>query len=119
MTDGTLINQREIIFLPFPFTDLKNSKPRPVLILSTNKHNSKNEDVICCALTSNPNKFNLGIEINNKDLENGHLDYNSAIVPCKVFCPNKKLNIKILGKLNKEKSKEIVSFLNLRIKVEE
>ena len=53
MTDGGLINQREIIFLPFPFTNLENSKPRPVLILSTDEHNSKNDDVICCALTSN------------------------------------------------------------------
>jgi mRNA interferase MazF len=115
---GALINQREIIFLPFPFTDLTNSKPRPVLILSNNKYNSKNTDVICCALTSNPNKFNFGIKIENKDLEMGHLNFDSAVIPCKVFCPNKNLKIKNIGKLNKIKSEEIIKFLNLNIKIE-
>ena len=54
--------------------------------------------------TSNPDKFSLGVKINNRDLESGNLDYDSVVFPCKVFCPNKRLKIKTLGKLNKDKS---------------
>lgn len=118
MTTDGVFNQREIIFLPFPFTNLRSSKPRPVLILSTNEYNSKNEDVICCALTSNLNKFNLGVKVNNQDLESGNLNYDSLVIPSKVFCPSKKLKIKTIGKLNRNKSEEIVKFLNLKIKIE-
>ena len=119
MRDGTNVNQREIVFIPFPFTDLSGNKKRPVLILSGKDYNSKNEDFICCALTSNPENFRRGIKILDKDLDSGSLNYDSAVIPCKLFTPNKSLVLKNLGILGTGKSKEVVKFLNLNIKIEE
>ena len=50
---GQLLKQRDIILVPFPFTDLTNSKRRPALIISNNKFNKESGDVIVCAITSN------------------------------------------------------------------
>ena len=117
--DGILFSQRNIVLVPFPYTDLSGVEQRPVLILSERNYNSKNEDIICCALTSNLKGINDGIKVTNKNMESGHLDFDSVIVPCKVWTPNKNKVIKSIGKLNIEKSKEVVKFLNLHIEIEE
>ncbi len=57
MKDGTNINQREIVLIPFPYTDLSQNKKRPAIILSNAEHNSKNQDLIYCAITSNPREY--------------------------------------------------------------
>jgi len=119
MQDGINVNQRNIVFIPFPFTDLSGNKKRPVLILSGKDYNSKNQDMICCALTCQRKNFYRGIKIYNNDLDFGNLDYESAVIPCKVFTPKQDIIIKQLGKLNIKKSKEIVEFLNLNIRIEE
>lgn len=40
----------EVIFLPFPFSNLAKSKLRPAVILA----NANNDDWILCQVTSNP-----------------------------------------------------------------
>ena len=117
--DGILFSQRNIVLVPFPYTDLSGVEQRPVLILSERNYNSKNEDIICCALTSNLKGINDGIKVTNKNMESGHLNFDSMVVPCKVWTPNKNKVIKSIGKLNIEKSKEVVKFLNLHIEIEE
>jgi len=46
-----MFNQRDIVLVDFPFTDLINSKPRPALIISGNKVNGLN-DFVCVQITS-------------------------------------------------------------------
>lgn len=116
--DGININQRDIVFIPFPYSELTGSKKRPVLILSGKEYNSKNNNFIVCALTSNPNRFDRGIPINNKDLELGHLDFDSVVTPCKVFNPHKNNIIKTFGRLDKNKTKEVIDFLKLNIELD-
>ena len=41
-----VFEQRDIIIVPFPFSDLSGSKQRPVLILSTLEYNKHTEDLI-------------------------------------------------------------------------
>jgi len=53
MIAGMIFEQRDIVFVPFPFGDLTGIKKRPVLILSGKDYNSKNNDYICCAITKN------------------------------------------------------------------
>ena len=42
MTSGMSVNQRDIILMPFPFTDLSQIKRRPGMIISNHEYNSNN-----------------------------------------------------------------------------
>ncbi|MCX6742064.1 MAG: type II toxin-antitoxin system PemK/MazF family toxin [Candidatus Pacearchaeota archaeon] len=119
MINGTSIKQRDIILIPFPYSDLNGIKKRPALILSGKDYLSKNNDVICCAMTSSPKNFDRGVMITNIDLDLGHLDFDTAVIPCKLFNSHKHMIIKHIGRLNIKKSKEVVEFLKVNIKIDE
>lgn len=112
MSAGTSIEQRSIILIPFPYTDLSGAKKRPALVISTLDFNMKSEDAICCLITSNPEDRQYSIKITNKDMESGFLEFESKIKPYRIFTVNKKLIYKILGKLNLSTSKLVVEEIN-------
>ena len=64
-----MIQQRDILLLPFPFSDLAGNKVRPVLALSNDSFNNISGDIIVCAITSKFGKEKYSIYISNKDLE--------------------------------------------------
>lgn len=119
MNAGTDIKQRNIILVPFPYSELNGIKKRPALILSGTEYISKNNNVICCALTSSSKNFERGLLITDNDLEIGHLDFETAVIPCKLFNPHKEKIIKNIGRLGIDKSKKVVELLKLNIKIEE
>ncbi len=77
MKFGTNIKQRDIVLIPFPYSDLSTEKKRPVLIISNENYHKNNQDVICCALTSSKREIYHGIKINNQNLEEGNLKLES------------------------------------------
>jgi len=105
---GTSIEQRSVILVPFPYTDLSGSKKRPALVISSNEFNNKNDDVICCLITSNLQYRQHAINITSKDMENGYLEFESKIKPYRLFTVNKKLVYKILGKLDISKPRLVI-----------
>ena len=117
MSAGTGIEQRSIILMPFPYTDLSGAKKRPSLVVSSSDFNSRNDDVICCLITSNPEDSQHSIKINNKDMENGYLEFDSKVKPYRIFTINKKLIYKVLGRLNLAKSKLIAEEINKIINI--
>ena len=119
MKDGTIINQRDIILMPFPYTELLSSKKRPVLILSNSKYHKTNNNVICCSLTSSKKFFQEGILIDNNDLESGYLKHASIIKPSIIFTILQDRIIKKIGRLNIGKTKEVIKDLNYYIEIEE
>lgn len=119
MTNGTNVSQRDIVLIPFPYSDLSQNKKRPVIILSNTLYNQKNEDFICCAITSNHKNYEGSVKFNSNDLESGSIPYESRIKPGKVFTLNQDKVIKKLAKLNIIKSKEVVEELNIFIEIEE
>ncbi|MEK6886775.1 MAG: type II toxin-antitoxin system PemK/MazF family toxin, partial [Nanoarchaeota archaeon] len=52
MKGGIVYKQRDIVLIPFPYSDLTGAKQRPALIISNNKINHT-QDKICCLITSN------------------------------------------------------------------
>ncbi len=50
---GITYNQREIVLVPFPYSDLTTTKRRPVLIISNNDYNHNFQDVLVYVITSN------------------------------------------------------------------
>ena len=112
MSAGISIEQRSIILIPFPYTDLSGAKKRPALVISSLDFNIKSDDVICCLITSNPEDRQHSIKVNNKDMEEGYLEFESKIKPYRLFTIDKKLLYKILGRLNLTKSKAIIEEIN-------
>ncbi len=49
----SIYRQRDIVLVPFPFSDLSSQKARPVLILSIDVYNRQSADVVVCGLTTN------------------------------------------------------------------
>ena len=118
MSAGTNTEQRSIILIPFPYTDLSGAKKRPALVVSSAEFNSKQDDLICCLITSNPQQSPYSIKINDKDMENGSLEFESRIKPHRIFTINKKLIYKTLGRLNLQKSKSVVYEINKIVSIE-
>lgn len=53
----------DIFIMPFPFTDLKNAKVRPVLVLNSLPGN----DCIVCMLTTQPSRSQFAVPISPSD----------------------------------------------------
>ena len=106
-------NQRDIVLIPIPFTDLTSIKKRPVIIISNNIYNKNNLDIVVVALTSNlifDNEY--CIEINNHNLENGELPNRSQIRCDKIYTLSKNIVAKKFNRINQETYALITQKLN-------
>jgi len=101
------MNQKELIWIGFPYSDLSERKIRPALIVSNNKYNTKSQDIIVCAVTSNPKNTEYSIDLKEKNLESGKLSIPSKIKADKIMQINKKLAIKPFAKIENKKFKEV------------
>ena len=117
MSAGTSIEQRSVVLIPFPYSDLSGAKKRPALVISSSDFNINNDDVICCLITSNPEYTKHSIKISDKDMETGHLEFESKVKSYRIFTVNKKLIYRVLGKLNLTKSKLIIDEISKIISV--
>lgn len=90
--------QGEIIVVPFPFSDLKGIRQRPVLVLSKE---IDSDDIITCGITSNIRNIKHSVLIDNENLEKGSIPTQSRIKVDKLFTLDKKIIKKKIAKLNK------------------
>jgi mRNA interferase MazF len=104
--------QRDIVLLNFPFSNLKQSKVRPAIILSNNKHNKKSNDVIVVPLTSNLQQTDYDMLISNKNLEKGNLIVDSRVKVDRIFSVDKKLVKMNIGKIDKQTFSKIKTILS-------
>jgi mRNA interferase MazF len=109
---GIIVKQRDIALISFPFSDLSATKKRPALVVSNDSFNSHGEDAICCLITSNPEETPHSVFISNKDMESGHLEFDSKVKPHKLFTADKRLILKTLGKLGSGKFAQVVKEIN-------
>ena len=92
-----MFNIGDIVLVPIPFSDLSSNKNRPVIILSNNYYNTKTEDVLVAAITSNLDTKDYSLFISNKDLENGNLKVDCIIRVDKIYSLSQSIIIKKLG----------------------
>ena len=111
-----MFEQKEIVLIPFPYSDLTGSKQRPALIISNSSIN-KTEDRICCLVTTKPHKSN--VSINRSDINQGRLPFESFIKPHRIFTINEKIIKKRLCKISINLHKRIVNKLNESLKNED
>ncbi len=112
-----IVTQRDVVLLRFPFSDLRGSKVRPALVISNESYNSKSEDFIAVAITSNLKIRGYSIFITNEDFEKGRLIVNSRIKPDKIFLANKKLVRMKIGKVRNAIHEKVVSSISDIIKL--
>lgn len=93
----------DIIVVPFPFSDLSNSKRRPALVLA----DLIGDDIILCQITSKNIKDNYSIPIINDDFSSGSLHQNSNIRPNRIFTADKNIILKKVGKIKQSKFVEV------------
>lgn len=109
---GTKYNQREIILVPFPYSDLSSSKRRPCLIVSNNKYNENHADVVVCVITSNLFEDDYSVSLSNENLEYGVLPEKSVVKVHKLFTIDKAKIIKKFSIVERNYFVDINSALN-------
>jgi len=110
-----MFNQKDIVLIPFPYSDLSLSKKRPALIISNEKIN-KTQDRICCLITTKPHKDDLKIE--REVIEEGALPFQSFIKPHRIFTIQKEIIIKKLCRINNNLHSSVIKKLNEYLKID-
>jgi mRNA interferase MazF len=97
----------DIVVIPFPFSDLSNSKKRPAMVLAT----LKGDDIILCQITGSRSD-EYSIKFNNGDFEKGKLVHeNNYIRPNRIFTADKSIILYKIGTLNNNKIDEAIKKL--------
>lgn len=85
----------EVVVVPFPFSDLTQSKVRPALCLA----DAGRGDRVLCQITSQPYGDSLAIKLEDQDFATGGLRAESFARPGKLFTADANLILSIEGKL--------------------
>ena len=94
------INQKEVVLLPYPFSNLEGIKVRPGLVVSNNQFNKKSDDCIMVPLTTIIKNEPYSIIIDSENLSSGKLIKQSRIRTDKIFSVEKSLIRMKIGTLN-------------------
>ena len=97
-----MIEQRDLLLVPFPFSDQEGRKVRPVVVLSNQEFNERSEDVIVAGVTSNISKDKYAVRLTSGSLDEGKLFTECCVKAENILKIDKELVIKKIGKINKE-----------------
>ena len=101
----------DVVVVNFPFTNLRNAKRRPALVIKV----VDNEDLILCQITSKFKHDNFSIPLSFLDFDHGSLTKDSFIRPNRIFTLHTDLIIKKIGTLKHGRIisvlRNIISFL--------
>ena len=95
----------EVVLIPFPFSDLSQTKLRPAVCLAP----AGRDDWVLCQVTSNAYGDPLAVTLNPADFEAGGLRLVSYARPGKLFTANANLIVRSLGVLNGQTTRRILA----------
>lgn len=93
-----------VVLIPFPFSDLSQTKLRPALVLAA----AGRGDWLLCQITSNPYGDANAIELRDDSFQTGSLRVVSYARPGKLFTANHSLILAQIGRLKTEVLKEVI-----------
>ncbi|MBS3969543.1 MAG: type II toxin-antitoxin system PemK/MazF family toxin [Clostridia bacterium] len=96
----------DVLVVPFPFSDLSQSKKRPALVVANIEEGN---DLILSQITSQKNYDSYAIKIVDNDFTEGSLRQTSNIRPNKIFTADEDIVLYKIGHLNNEKIKEVTN----------
>ena len=114
MSGGTMYEQRDVVLLPFPYSDLTGAKLRPALIISNHTLNL-GEDRICCLITSK--ETSDGISIQKRHFDEGSLPFHSWVKPHRIFTIHKDIIRKKLCTTSETFHQQVLDGINKHISV--
>ena len=103
-----MIEQKELLLVPFPFSDQSGRKVRPVIVISNNEFNKYSSDLLVVGVTSNILRDRYTINLTNNNLDEGKLLTKCIIKVENLLKLDKELIIKKIGKINNETLKETI-----------
>jgi mRNA interferase MazF len=92
------------VLLPFPFSDLSQSKLRPAVVLA----DAGKGDWVLCQVTSKPYADPNAVELTNDDFATGSLKLTSYARPGKLFTASESLMMSQVGELQPDSLKKII-----------
>ena len=95
----------DVVVIPFPFSDLSQSKRRPALVLAP----LEGDDAILCQITSKNIKDNYSISVDDADFESGGLKQTSNIRPNRLFTADTRIILYRVGIINKAKLNHVIN----------
>lgn len=94
------VNQKELVLLPYPFSNMERTKVRPALVVSNDFFNRKGNDCVMVPLTTIIKDEPYSVIINQQDLCSGKLLKPSRVRADKIFNVEKDLIIMKIGVVN-------------------
>lgn len=107
MISGMSCRPGDLVGIPFPYSDLKAEKRRPVLVIT---EQDRHGDFICAAVTSVPTAESA-VPIDNASMKSGQLPRRSWIRCDKLFTLSKSVIVRHYGSLDDN------AFLNVKGRV--
>ncbi|MCI0380299.1 MAG: type II toxin-antitoxin system PemK/MazF family toxin [Gemmataceae bacterium] len=92
-------DQRDIVLVPVPFTDMSSSRRRPVIVVSNAAYHQATQDMIIVAMTSNPTVTPFSFILTQDDLESGQLNRPGRVRADKIYALAQSLVVKTFGKV--------------------
>jgi len=97
----------DVVIVPFPFSDLSETKRRPPLVLA----NLKGDDVILCMITSRAVADTYAIALDDTDFAAGGLKVASNVRPTRLFTAESSIVSSSAGRIADRKLNEVVESL--------
>ena len=93
----------DVVVIPFPFSDLSQSKKRPALVAAV----LDSEDIILCQITSEARFDDYSIVLGNDDFKAGSLNLSSMVRPNRIFTADRNIISYKVGSLKNLKIREV------------
>jgi mRNA interferase MazF len=105
----------DVVIVPFPFSDLSQTKRRPALVLVDLEGN----DLILCMITSREVRDRYAIPLEADDFWSGMLPVSGNLRPSRIFTADTSIVLRVAGKIKPEKlaivSTEVAKLLTASI----
>ena len=108
--------QQDIVWVRFPYSDLKEHQFRPAVVISNDGYNQSGLDAMVCAITSKLDKREYSVLIDQSDIDEGKLPLKSRIRADKVMQVSKSLIAKAFARLNAKTFDLVVNEISKLVK---
>jgi mRNA interferase MazF len=94
----------DVVIVPFPFSDLTQTKRRPALVVA----GLAGEDLILCQITSQSVADEYAVSILAEDFSSGGLNQNSNVRPNRIFTASQSIIAYKAGEVLPSKLAEVI-----------